>query len=79
MVSGTSSTDGDHTANRRHIPPPGWHLWTSDTGVHYATRGGITAAEERAGCEATIDGRTLDELHQKLLQQPVVSTKNRNP
>lgn len=48
-----------------------WHLWQSDGGDHYATRGSrLTEEQMRAGYERTVPADTPEELLGLLLKQP---------
>jgi len=52
-----------------------WHLWSSDAGAHYATRGGrLTKEQERAGCERTLAADTPEALAECLRSQPDTPT-----
>jgi hypothetical protein len=44
-----------------------WRLWQSDDQHYYATRGGITRAQEDAGYKATIVADTPGERQELLL------------
>jgi hypothetical protein len=48
-----------------------WHLWRSDADGHYATRSGtLTAKQLDDGYAMTLDADTVEELRNRLLDQP---------
>lgn len=53
-----------------HAAFPAWTCWQSDRGRWWATRKGtITQQQMNAGCSATVDADTLDDLAEVLAEQ----------